>query len=130
MVQKRGRFGPFLGCSNYPECKTIMRLDKQGNPVPPKPPAEPSGVKCYKCKTGELVIRQSKRGPFLGCNKFPRCRTIVSMKKLDELKKLQAEGKWPPATEEETRRILASEAEERPKSRKKTVRTKENGEDR
>jgi DNA topoisomerase-1 len=100
MVQKRGRFGPFLGCSNYPECKTIMRLDKQGNPVPPKPPAEPSGVKCYKCKTGELVIRQSKRGPFLGCNKFPRCRTIVSMKKLDDLKKLQAEGKWPPATEE------------------------------
>jgi DNA topoisomerase-1 len=127
MVQKRGRFGPFLGCSNYPECKTIMRLDKQGNPVPPKPPAEPSGVKCYKCKTGELVIRQSKRGPFLGCNKFPRCRTIVSMKKLDELKKLQAEGKWPPATEEELKQILASDAEERPKTRKKTVRTKENG---
>jgi DNA topoisomerase-1 len=104
-----------------------MRLDKQGNPVPPKPPAEPSGVKCYKCKTGELVIRQSKRGPFLGCNKFPRCRTIVSMKKLDELKKLQAEGKWPPATEEELKQILASDAEERPKTRKKTVRTKENG---
>lgn len=119
MLQKRGRFGPFLGCSDYPQCKTIMRIDKQGQPVPPKPPAEPSGIKCHKCKTGELVIRQSKRGPFLGCNKFPRCRTIVSMKKLDELKALQSEGKWPPKSEEELKQILASDAEERPRTKKK-----------
>lgn len=123
MVQKRGRFGSFLGCSNYPECKTIMRLDKQGNPVPPKPPAEPTGLKCYKCKTGELVIRQSKRGPFLGCNKFPRCRTIVSMKKIDELKTLQAEGKWPPKEGQDVKEILGAESQDRPKSRKKAVRS-------
>lgn len=119
MVQKTGRFGPFLGCSNYPECKTILKLDKQGNPLPPKPPAEPSGIKCHKCKTGELVIRQSKRGPFLGCNKFPRCRTIVSMKKLDELKQLQAEGKWPPANEEQAKQILSAGADDAPKAKKK-----------
>jgi DNA topoisomerase-1 len=106
MLQKSGRFGPFLGCSDYPNCKTIMRVDKDGNVLPPKPPAEPTGVKCHKCKTGELVIRQSKKGPFLGCNKFPRCRTIVSMKQLDQLKQLQAEGKWPPADKEQAEAVL------------------------
>jgi len=120
LVRKSGRFGPFLGCSDYPNCKTILKMDKEGNPLPPKPPAEPTGVKCHKCKTGELVIRQSKRGPFMGCNKFPRCRTIVSMKKLDELKALTAVGKWPPATEEEAKKILAVE-ETPPKTAKKTA---------
>jgi DNA topoisomerase-1 len=107
MVLKRGRFGTFLGCSDYPQCKTTMKLDKQGNVLPPKPPAEPSGVKCYNCKQGELVIRQSKRGPFLGCNRFPRCRTIVSMKALDKLREMQAQGQWPPKSPEEAKEILA-----------------------
>lgn len=106
MVHKNGRFGAFLGCSGYPDCKTILKLDKEGNVLPPKPLAEPTGVKCYKCKDGELVIRQSKRGPFMGCNKFPRCRTIVSIKQLDHLKELQAEGKWPPETREEADKLL------------------------
>jgi DNA topoisomerase-1 len=35
MVLKKSRFGPFLGCSGYPECKNTRRLDKQGKPVPP-----------------------------------------------------------------------------------------------
>jgi DNA topoisomerase-1 len=106
MMVKSGRFGKFLGCADYPNCKTIMRIDKQGNVVPPKPPAEPTGIKCYKCKTGELVIRQSKKGPFLGCNKFPRCRTIVSMKNLEQIKDLQAKGEWPPKDPEKLDEIL------------------------
>jgi DNA topoisomerase-1 len=106
MVHKSGKFGDFLGCSDYPNCKTTVKLDKEGNALPPKPPAEPTGIKCHKCKQGELVIRQSKKGPFLGCNKFPKCRTIVSFKQLDELKKLQAEGKWPPETQEQADEIL------------------------
>ena len=36
---RTARFGTFLGCSDYPNCKTILRLDKEGNPLPPKPPA-------------------------------------------------------------------------------------------
>ncbi len=106
MVEKRGRFGPFLGCSGYPDCRTILNLDKEGNVLPPKPPPEPTGIKCYKCKEGELVIRQSKKGPFLGCNRFPKCRTIVSIEQMDNLKKLQDEGKWPPETWEEADQIL------------------------
>jgi DNA topoisomerase-1 len=107
MVVKRSRFGTFLGCSDYPQCKTTQKLDKQGNVLPPKPPAQPTGVKCYNCKQGELVIRQSKRGPFLGCNRFPRCRTIVTMKALERLRQMQAEGKWPPDSPEQAKEILA-----------------------
>jgi DNA topoisomerase-1 len=106
MVRKNGRFGAFLGCSDYPTCKTTLRLDKEGNPLPPKEKPESTGVKCHKCKEGELVIRKSKRGPFLGCNRFPRCRTIVSIKGLDRLKELQARGEWPPKTPEQAKAIL------------------------
>jgi DNA topoisomerase-1 len=106
MVKRTGRYGPFLGCSDYPNCKTILNVDKDGNVIPPRPPAEPTQIACHKCKEGELVIRQSKRGPFLGCGRFPKCRTIVSIKQLEKLKQLQAEGKWPPATTEEADAIL------------------------
>ncbi|HBG78167.1 MAG TPA: type I DNA topoisomerase [Phycisphaerales bacterium] len=106
MVKKTSRFGAFLGCSDYPTCKTALKIDKDGNIAPPKPPAEPTGLKCYKCEKGELVIRQSKKGPFLGCNKFPRCRTIVSFKQLENLKDLQAKGQWPPKTLAEADTLL------------------------
>jgi len=106
MVHKNGRFGPFLGCSGYPDCKTTLKVDKEGNVLPPKPPPEPTGIKCYKCKDGKLVIRQSKKGPFLGCGRFPKCRTIISIKELDHLKHLQSAGQWPPETWEEADEIL------------------------
>jgi len=106
MVHKSGRFGAFLGCSDYPTCKTALRLDKEGNPLPPKEKPDPTGIKCHKCKSGELVVRKSKRGPFLGCNRFPKCRTIVSTKSLDRLKELQARGEWPPADPERAKEIL------------------------
>ncbi len=125
LIEKTGRFGPFLGCSDYPNCKTILKMDADGNPLPPPPPPEPTGVHCYKCKDGELVIRQSKRGPFMGCNRFPRCRTIVSMKKLDELKALQAEGKWPPADIEEGKAIASvAKATKKKTTKKKTTKKK------
>jgi DNA topoisomerase-1 len=119
MVYKSGRFGPFLGCSDYPECKTTLKLDKEGNILPPKPPAEPTGVKCYKCKEGELVIRQGKKGPFMGCNRFPKCRTIISIKQLDHLKQLQSEGQWPPETIEQADELLGrKKAKETVKARR------------
>ncbi len=119
MIHKNGRFGPFLGCSGYPECKTTLKIDKEGNVLPPKPPPEPTGIKCYKCKDGELVIRQSKKGPFMGCGKFPKCRTIISIKQLDHLKELQAAGKWPPETWEEADEMLGrKKARERIKVKK------------
>ena len=106
MVYKRSRFGPFLGCSDYPNCKTTMKLDNAGNASPAKPPAQQTGLKCYKCKQGELVVRQGKKGPFLGCNRFPKCRTIISVKQLEKLKQLQEEGSWPPERWEEANQML------------------------
>jgi DNA topoisomerase I len=127
MIRKSGRYGVFLGCSDYPECKTTLKLDKEGNVLPPKPPAEPTGVKCYKCKAGELVIRQSKRGPFMGCNRFPKCRTIVSIKELDHLKELQAAGQWPPDSREKADELLGRTKgkKAKAKAKAKTVAAKE-----
>lgn len=119
LVKKTGRFGPFFGCSGYPECKTILKADKEGNPLPPAPPPTPTGIHCHKCKDGLLVIRQSKRGPFMGCSRFPRCRTIVSIKLLDKLKTLQAQGQWPPADPARIDEIL--ERKSAPAKKKKST---------
>jgi len=121
MILRKGRFGSFLGCSDYPECKTTQKLDNEGNPLPPKAPPKPSGIKCYKCN-GELVIRESKRGPFLGCGKFPKCRTIISIKELDHLKELQQKGTWPPKTQEEADELLGRNKKK--PAAKKTKKTK------
>jgi DNA topoisomerase-1 len=124
MVRKNGRFGAFLGCSDYPTCKTTLRLDKEGNPLPPKEKPESTGIKCHKCKTGELVIRKSKRGPFLGCNRFPKCRTIVSAKSLDRLKELQARGEWPPDNPERAKEVLGEAKTPKAAKATKTVTAK------
>lgn len=61
MVIKRGRFGRFLACSAYPECKT-------SKPVT-------TGVACPECKQGQLAERRSKRGKtFYSCNRYPECK--------------------------------------------------------
>jgi DNA topoisomerase-1 len=124
MVEKRGRYGPFLGCSDYPNCKTILNLDKEGNVKPPKPPAEPTGISCHKCKKGEFVIRKGRKGEFLGCNRFPKCRTIVSMEKKEKLQELQAQGKWPPDDIERANEILGKKKKSAGKSKKKSKKKK------
>jgi DNA topoisomerase-1 len=127
MTEKRGRFGAFLGCSGYPECKTIMRIDKEGKALPPKEPPVSTGVTCHKCGKGELVIRQSKRGPFMGCNKFPKCRTIVKIDKLDMLKDLQSKGQWPPKDPQQALEILGpvEKSKRVPRKKSKTAETDE-----
>ena len=76
MVVKKSRFGPFLGCSGYPECSNTRRLGKDGKPVPLP---EPTGVGCPKCGQGELMQRRGKFGrPFFGCNRYPKCDYLVN----------------------------------------------------
>ena len=66
MVIKVGRFGKFLACSGYPDCKTTM------------PYLVKTGVSCPQCG-GELVKRVSKKKKiFYGCSKFPRCQFAVN----------------------------------------------------
>ncbi len=121
MVIRNGRFGRFLSCSGYPECKTVQKIDKQGQILPPKPPAEPTGIHCHKCSSGEFVVRQSKKGPFLGCNRFPKCRTIVSMKHLDSLRKWQADGQWPPTSSEQLEQLLGKPEKKAPAKRRSSA---------
>jgi len=62
MVIKHGRFGKFMACKNYPECKTT------------KPIVNKIGVKCPKCNNGEIILRKSKKGKaFYGCSNYPEC---------------------------------------------------------
>jgi len=66
MVIKVGRFGKFLACSGYPNCKTTM------------PYVVKTGVSCPQCG-GELVKRISKKKKvFYGCSKFPKCQFTVN----------------------------------------------------
>jgi DNA topoisomerase-1 len=92
MIKRRGRFGEFLGCSGYPECKTIINLDKEGKLLPPKAPPVETTITCDKCGTGKLRLRDGKRGPWLGCSNFPKCRGMKNAAKLegDQLKQVEA----------------------------------------
>ncbi len=68
MVYKYGRFGKFLGCSNYPECKNVKSTNKPV-PIGIACPPEPLG-----CGEGGLVRRVSRRGKvFYGCDRYPKC---------------------------------------------------------
>ncbi|UOE57144.1 type I DNA topoisomerase [Bacillus sp. CMF12] len=65
MVFKMGRYGKFMACSNFPDCRNT------------KPIVKDIGVKCPKCKEGNIIERKSKkRRIFYGCDRFPECDFI------------------------------------------------------
>ena len=67
LVLRKGKYGTFTACSNYPECKYIKKEQKEVKEI----------VKCPKCG-GMIVERKSKKGKvFYGCNNFPKCKTAT-----------------------------------------------------
>ncbi len=65
MMIKVGRFGKFLACSGFPECKTTKNIDDE---------AKKTGVKCPQCNQAELIQKKSKKGKiFYGCPNWPDC---------------------------------------------------------
>ena len=70
MVLKRGRFGQFMACTGYPDCKTTRRLD-QGKRVPDIPLDE----KCPECGRN-LIIRHGRYGEFTSCSGYPDCKYV------------------------------------------------------
>jgi len=74
LVKRFGRRGPFLACSAYPDCKTTYSIDKEGNLIM-RPPPVMTDIKCEKCSK-PMLLRVGKRGPFLACSGFPRCRNL------------------------------------------------------
>src|SRR6184192_2420819 len=72
MQLKRGRFGPFYGCSGYPECRNIRKISKSG--AVSKPP-EPIDEKC-PVDGAQLVKRWGRYGEFVSCSNYPKCKYI------------------------------------------------------
>jgi DNA topoisomerase-1 len=70
MVLKRGRFGQFMACTGYPDCKTTRRLD-QGKKVPDIPLDE----LCPKCGRN-MMIRHGRYGEFTSCSGYPDCKYV------------------------------------------------------
>ncbi|TLU81545.1 MAG: type I DNA topoisomerase [Chlorobium sp.] len=89
MLLRKGRLGPFLACSNYPKCNTLLNLNKQRHIEPMKTPPVVTDILCPKCGS-PLYLRSGKRGLWLGCSKFPKCRGRLAWSTLDE----QAHARW------------------------------------
>ena len=72
MQLKRGRFGPFLGCTGYPECRNIRKIGKTGVAAPPPVPLD------EKCPVdgAQLVKRFGRYGEFISCSNYPKCKYI------------------------------------------------------
>ncbi|MGV3243799.1 type I DNA topoisomerase [Staphylococcus sp. 11261D007BR] len=66
MVIKMGRYGKFMACSNFPDCRNTKAITK------------PIGVKCPKCNDGDVVERKSKKNRiFYGCSNYPECDFVT-----------------------------------------------------
>jgi DNA topoisomerase-1 len=72
MQLKRGRFGPFLGCTGYPECRNIRKIAKSGVAAPAPVPLD------EKCPVdgAQLVRRFGRFGEFVSCSNYPKCKYI------------------------------------------------------
>ncbi len=114
LMVRRGKFGRFVGCDKYPECKTIFNIPKAGPikftgnmdektkmPIvevgmgrtrrivtlmqhedanaPHKKKYPEEGMLCPHCKEGKMILRKSFYGEFLGCDKYPKCQTMMKI---------------------------------------------------
>ncbi|MBF0461060.1 MAG: type I DNA topoisomerase [Magnetococcales bacterium] len=80
LLNKLGRFGRFLACSNYPECRYARNIKKEGEED--KPPAEPvvSEELCEKCGKN-MLIKEGRYGRYLACSGYPECRNNQPLEK-------------------------------------------------
>ncbi len=75
MIIKMGRFGKFMACSNYPECKTTKPIGEEA-----KAQEEMSGEICEKCGK-PMAVKRGRFGMFLGCSGYPDCKNIKKIEK-------------------------------------------------
>ena len=91
-VIRHGRYGKFIGCSNYPKCKYIEPLEK---------PAD-TEVECPKCHQGTMLKRKSRRGKiFYSCSRYPDCEYAVWNEPVNQTCPL---CQWPMLTLKTTKR--------------------------
>lgn len=76
LVIRKGKYGEFVACSNYPNCKYIKKGEKEVVEI----------CKCPKCGKGMIVERKTKKGKiFYGCNNYPKCNYALWYKPTGEI---------------------------------------------
>jgi DNA topoisomerase-1 len=84
LVLKVGRFGKFIACKNYPQCKFT------------KPYLDKIGMKCPRCGEGEVIVKRGKfKKNFFGCSRYPQCKWATAQdprQKSEEEKPLEQSG--------------------------------------
>jgi DNA topoisomerase-1 len=86
MIIKTGRYGKFLACSAFPDCRNIKKLSSEGDSYEKKAPdaqtlelqKKYAGQVCDKCGA-EMKVRVGKFGPFLACSAYPKCKNIKNI---------------------------------------------------
>ncbi|MFB1646559.1 type I DNA topoisomerase [Campylobacter molothri] len=84
---RKGRFGEFVACLNFPKCKYSRNLkneNKTNDENITTKKINSIGIICPSCQKGEIVERFSKRGKFYGCSTYPKCNFISKYKPSDE----------------------------------------------
>ena len=81
MAVKRGRYGQFLGCTGYPECKNIKKMGKDGKAT--KQEVTLSDESCELCGKA-MAVKRGRYGQFLGCTGYPECKNIKKIPKNKE----------------------------------------------
>ncbi len=77
LVIRPGRYGEFISCSNFPECKYTRSIEQS------------TGIKCPSCKEGDLIKKKTRQGKdFWGCSKYPECDFATWFKPIEELCKI------------------------------------------
>jgi len=79
MVIKWGKFGRFLACSSYPECKNTREIPKSGGPEPSGDDPE-EDLLCEKCGR-PMVMKRGRFGEFMACSGYPECRNTKKFEK-------------------------------------------------
>ena len=91
MIVRRSRFGPFLSCSTYPDCDGSLNLDRKGLLKTPSAPPLKVDMPCPKCGS-PFYLRRGKRGPWLSCSKYPKCRARLAWNSLEEPRRAALEN--------------------------------------
>jgi DNA topoisomerase-1 len=78
MVKRWGRFGRFLACSGYPECRTTKELGQDGSPQNDEADKLAEGKVCPTCG-GPMGVKRGRTGRFLSCKKYPECKTAMPL---------------------------------------------------
>ena len=73
LMEREGKYGPFIACSRYPKCKFIKNDESKEQPGD-------TGITCPVCKQGTMREKRGRFGLFYGCSNYPKCKHIIKSK--------------------------------------------------